>query len=46
MRVENCRDYLQVDLRSCRVLMRQSNFRIPDRVGCLALLMIGGRFVG
>ena len=26
--------------------MCQSNFRIPDRVGSIALLMIGGRSVG
>ena len=40
--VENCRHYLQVDLRGCRVLMCQSNFRIPDRVRRIALLMFGG----
>ena len=45
MRIENCRDHLQVELRSGRVLLCQSSFGIPDGVGRISLLMTTGKLL-
>ncbi len=41
MRVQNCRDDLQIELRSSRILMCQSSFRIRDGTGGVSLFPIG-----
>lgn len=41
MRVQNCRDDLQIELRGSRILMCQSCFRIRDGTGGVSLFPIG-----